>query len=34
MAKDYRKFNHLDNFENKVAQANLKTYPTGKTGYE
>jgi hypothetical protein len=34
MQKDYRKFNHLDDFALKVARANPKHYPTGKTGYE
>lgn len=33
MAIDYYKYNHLDNFESKVAIANPE-YPTGKTGYE
>lgn len=34
MAIDYRKYNHLDNFEAKVAAANPDVFPTGKTGYE
>ena len=34
MALDYNKYNHLDNFEMKVAAANPDLYPTGKTGYE
>jgi hypothetical protein len=33
MAVDYFKYNHLDNFELKVAAAN-PSYPTGQTGYE
>ena len=33
MALDYYKYNHLDNFEYKVAVANPE-YPSGKTGYE
>jgi len=36
MAKDYRKYNHLDNFEQKIIEANSEynLYQTGKTGYE
>lgn len=36
MAKDYRKYNHLDNFEQKIIEANREydLYQTGKTGYE
>lgn len=40
MQADYRKFNHLDNFEQKIIEANTNTnnndslYPTGRTGYE
>lgn len=34
MQNDYRKFNHLDNFEQKVIAANGSLYPSGKTGYE
>jgi hypothetical protein len=34
MAKDYRKWNHLDNFEVLIAKANPDLYPRGKTGYE
>ena len=34
MALDYRKYNHLDSFEAKLAAANSTTYPNGKTGYE
>lgn len=34
MAVDYRKYNHLDDFELRVAAANPEHYPTGKTGYE
>ena len=38
MAADYFKYNHLDNFELKVIQANTKDedklYVTGRTGYE
>jgi hypothetical protein len=36
MAKDYRKYNHLDNFELKVIEANKADglYFTGRTGYE
>ena len=33
MAVDYRKYNHLDNFERKVAISNPH-FPSGKTGYE
>ena len=34
MAMDYYKYNHLDDFELKVIQANPRHYPTGLTGYE
>jgi hypothetical protein len=34
MALDYRKYNHLGNFEARVAEANQDVFPTGKTGYE
>lgn len=34
MAKDYRKYNHLDDFRQKVAEANQDYYPSGLTGYE
>ncbi len=34
MAKDYSKYNHLDDFEQRVAAANPELFPTGKTGYE
>ena len=34
MALDYRRHNHLDGFEAKLAIANQDLYPTGKTGYE
>lgn len=34
MAKDYRKYNHLDDFESRVMAANPNTCPLGKTGYE
>ena len=34
MAKDYYKYNYLDDFELKIIQANPKDYPTGQTGYE
>ena len=34
MALDYNKYNHLDDFENRVAAANPTLYPTGKTEYE
>lgn len=34
MALDYRKYNHLGNFEARVAEANPDVFPTGKTGYE
>jgi hypothetical protein len=33
MALDYRKHNHDDNFETKLAERN-PWFPTGKTGYE
>ena len=34
MALDYYKYSHLDDFELKVAAANLDQYPFGFTGYE
>lgn len=34
MQKDYRKYNHLDNFDTKIIAANSLHYPTGVTGYE
>lgn len=34
MAIDYRKYNHLDDFELRVARENPIYYPSGKTGYE
>ena len=34
MALDYYKYNHLDDFEIKVAAANPDLYPFGITGYE
>ena len=34
MALDYFRYNHLDDFEIKVANANPLHYSTGKTGYE
>jgi hypothetical protein len=34
MALDYYKYNHLDNFSLKVADANPNEYPLGTTGYE
>lgn len=36
MATDYKKYNHLDNFELKIIEANQNQslYLTGKTGYE
>lgn len=34
MALDYFKYNHLDDFELRVAQANPDVYPDGRTGYE
>lgn len=36
MAKDYRKYNHLDNFELKIIEANKVNglYQNGRTGYE
>jgi hypothetical protein len=34
MAADYYKYNHLDDFEVKVANANRDLYPSGITGYE
>lgn len=34
MALDYFKYNHLDDFELRLAQANPEIYPSGRTGYE
>ena len=34
MAKDYYRYNILDDFEIRVIQANPTHYPTGITGYE
>ena len=34
MACDYYKYNHLDDFELKIIQANGNLYPLGQTGYE
>lgn len=36
MALDYSKYNHLDNFEQKITEANqsIQLYSTGRTGYE
>jgi chromosome segregation ATPase len=34
MAKDYFKYNILDNFEIRVREANSTVYPSGQTGYE
>jgi hypothetical protein len=36
MAKDYRRYNHLDDFELRIIRANEKDglYNTGVTGYE
>jgi hypothetical protein len=34
MALDYYRYNFLDDFELRVAQANPIDYPTGQTGYE
>jgi hypothetical protein len=34
MALDYYKYNFLDDFEIRVAEANPVDYPTGRTGYE
>lgn len=34
MAEDYNKYNHLDDFEQKVKIANPELYTSGKTGYE
>ena len=34
MAQDYYRYNHLDSFTIKVAQANPNLFPTGITGYE
>jgi hypothetical protein len=33
MALDYFKYNHLDDFELKIIEANPQ-FPTGRTGYE
>lgn len=34
MALDFRKYNHLNDFSLRVAQANPEQYPNGQTGYE
>lgn len=34
MARDYYKYNFLDDFELKIIKANSDYYPTGQTGYE
>ena len=41
MQKDYRKYNHIDEFEvtiglnnPPIAELNFKGYTTGRTGYE
>lgn len=34
MAMDYQKYNHLDDFERRVEEANNGLYPRGRTGYE
>lgn len=34
MAKDYYKYNFLEDFELKIIEANGDLYPTGQTGYE
>ena len=34
MALDYFKYNHLDDFELRIINANRKQYPLGTTGYE
>ena len=34
MAKDYYKYNFLEDFELKIIEANKNLYPTGQTGYE
>jgi hypothetical protein len=34
MAKDYYRYNILDDFELRVAAANPIDYPRGRTGYE
>ena len=34
MAKDYYRYNILNDFEIRVAEANPQHYPFGKTGYE
>ena len=34
MARDYYRYNYLDDFELRIATANPELYPTGQTGYE
>lgn len=34
MSQDYTRYNHLDDFELRVAAANPDLYPQGRTGYE
>ena len=34
MANDYYKYNFLDDFELRIAEANMDLYPNGQTGYE
>jgi len=34
MAIDYIKYNHLDDFEARIAKANPELYSSGRTGYE
>lgn len=34
MARDYNKYGHFDNFEDRVAAANPILYPAGRTSYE
>ena len=34
MALDYNKYNHLDDFQNRIAQVNSDLYPDGQTHYE
>ena len=36
MSLDYKKYNHMDNFELKIIEANKEDnlYTTGRTGYE
>jgi hypothetical protein len=34
MAIDYRRYGHMDDFEQRVALANSALFPTGRTGYE